>query len=107
MSTLVEAILLLVALLHCLLGCSLLALSHARNWRKVLEDRSATPPKFAWLGWTLVLSALVPCVGRDGASFAALLWPLVFAAGAVATALTLTYRPGWYRAAIRVLTISR
>ena len=107
MSTLVDAVLLLVALLLCLSGCSLLALSQDRNWRKVLDDRNATPPIFAWLGWTRVLSAFVPCVARDGASFAALLWPLLFAAGAGAAAMVLTYRPRWYGAAIRVLGLSR
>lgn len=104
MSIVIDAALLLSAALLCVLGCTLLALSQARNWRKVLSDRNGNPPNTAWLGWTLVLTALVPCVMRDGASFAALLWPLVFAAGAMATAMTLTYRPGWYRTAIRILT---
>ncbi|MEM1053685.1 MAG: DUF3325 domain-containing protein [Pseudomonadota bacterium] len=93
MTLFIDTMLLLSALIMCLIGCVLLALSQQRNWREVLSDRKAEPPRIAWAGWSLVLLALVPCVVRDGGSFSALLWPLVFACGAMATAMILTYCP--------------
>ncbi|MEM1196616.1 MAG: DUF3325 family protein [Pseudomonadota bacterium] len=79
-------------------GCALLAFSQTRNWRAVMDDRKATPPQTAKAGWALILAALVPCIARDGGSFAALLWPLVFAASAMTIAMVLTYRASWLKA---------
>ena len=93
MSPIVAAALLVLACTTCLLGCALLALSQRRHWRTVLDDRKADPPKLAKTGWLIVFASLVPCVLRDGGSFAALLWPLVFGASAMTIAMLLTYRP--------------
>ena len=95
MSAIVAIALLVLAFTLCLLGCVLLALSQPHHWRAVLNDRKADPPKVAWLGWLLVVAALIPCILRDGGSFAALLWPLILAVCAFSTAMTLTYRPSW------------
>ena len=103
MSPLTATILLMLAFTLCLLGCVLLALSQPRHWRAVLNDRKANPPMIAKLGWLLVIAALIPCILRDGGSFAALLWPLIFAASAFSTAMLLTYRPSWLRIVSAVL----
>lgn len=97
MSSALSICLLIGALGLCTAGCILLALSQKRNWRDVLNNRAASPPKTAATGWLLVCGALVPCAVRDGVSFAALVWPLLFACAAVATAMTLTYRPSWLK----------
>ena len=89
--------LLLLAYALSTLGCALLAFSQTRHWRAIVEDRKAAAPRTAKAGWALVLAALVPCVARDGGSFAALLWPLVFAASAMNVARVLTYKPRWLR----------
>ena len=99
MNPIVAIALLVLAYTICLLGCALLALSQTRHWRAVLNNRRADPPKVAKIGWLLVFTSLVPCVLRDGWSFAALLWPLIFAVSAMTIAMMLTYRP----AALRVL----
>ncbi|MEM1143333.1 MAG: DUF3325 family protein [Pseudomonadota bacterium] len=103
MSGLVSIGLLICASGLCLSGCLLLALSQRRNWRVVLSDRAASPPNVASAGWLLVFLALVPCTVRDGGSFAALVWPLLFASAALATAMTLAYRPTWLKPVAYVL----
>lgn len=94
---------LVLAFLICFSGCALLALSQARNWRAVVNNRKAKPPRIAKWGWTLIALGLIPCVARDGASFAALLWPLVFAASAMSVAMVLAYRPTILRPATWIL----
>ncbi|MEM1150849.1 MAG: DUF3325 domain-containing protein [Pseudomonadota bacterium] len=89
--------LLLIAYALSTLGCALLAFSQTRHWRAIVEDRKATAPHAVKAGWALIFLALVPCVVRDGGSFAALLWPLVFAASAMSVAMLLTYKPSWLR----------
>lgn len=104
MTFLLASIWLFLAFVLCFAGCAFLALSQTRNWRAVVDDRKSKPPRVAKLGWTLVLLGLVPCIVRDGASFAALEWPLVFAAAAMSTAMILAYRPSVLRPATRILT---
>lgn len=89
--------LLVLAYALCVVGCALLAFSQTRNWRLVMGDRKAQPPRTAVVGWLFILIAVIPCIVRDGGSFAALLWPLVFAAGAMSVAMVLTYRPEWLK----------
>lgn len=96
MSSVAALGLILLAYALCTLGCTLLALSQPRHWRAIVKDRKATPPRTAMAGWVLVFAALVPCIARDGGSFAALLWPLVFAAGAMSVAMGLAYKPVWF-----------
>ena len=103
MSTLAATALLVTAYSLCTIGCALLALSQSHHFRKVLDNRSAKPPKLATFGWALVLLALIPCIMRDGGSFAALLWPLVFAAAALTIGMILAFRPAWLRPLATVL----
>lgn len=104
MNLLLASALLLIAFAVCLAGCLLLALSQVRNWRRVTGDSKAIAPKSSTAGWLFVLLSLVPCVLRDGASFAALLWPLIFAASAMTAALLLTYRAAWLKPVARMLS---
>lgn len=92
-----NALMLVGAFVLCFAGCVLLALSQRRNWRLVSDDKRGKPPRTAAIGWSLVLLGLPPCILRDGGSFAALLWPLVFAAAAIGVAMVLAYRPSWLR----------
>ena len=85
-----------------LLGCVCLALSQPRHWRAAggAEPR----PRFLRLAGAVATGlGLLVCVARDGGSFAALLWPLLFAAAALLTALLLTYRVHWLGPLIRLL----
>ena len=106
MSILLDSLLIALGFALCFIGCTLLALSQQHHWRNVTGDRKAIPPRFAGLGWALVLLALIPCILRDGGSFAALLWPLLFAAGAMAVAMTLAmtlaYKPNWLGPLVRL-----
>lgn len=107
MSIVFDGLMLLLGLVLCFVGCALLALSQQRNWRTVTGDKKANPPNVAALGWMFVSAALIPCVLRDGGSFAALLWPLLFAAGAMVVAMTLAYRPRWLLPLARLNRLSR
>lgn len=96
MSLLVGTLLFALAVLSALLGCAFLALSQNRNWRDIVSckpsERMTRLARMA--GCTFVFASLVFCVIRDGASFAALLWPLLFATAAFTIAMTLAYQRG-------------
>lgn len=91
----IAATLLIISAIFALIGCASLALSLPRNWRSVTsvplaEQSGAIVRRSGWLALSL---ALVACIWRDGASFAALTWPLLFALGAFSVAMALSYRP--------------
>lgn len=94
--------LLAAAALATSLGCACLALSQDRHWKTVTAAprRPALPLRLA--GFALLGSSLAACIARDGGGFAALMWPLLFAAGALATAALLTWRPAALRPVARV-----
>jgi uncharacterized membrane protein len=89
----------ILALVSACAGCALLALSQARHWQAVTASPSPPPRALRRVGWSLVLASLMLCILRDGASFAALLWPLLMMAGALIAALLLA----WWPAALRPL----
>ncbi|MEM0984847.1 MAG: DUF3325 domain-containing protein [Pseudomonadota bacterium] len=85
-----------IASLLCLVGMAALALSQDRNWRSM--GIGVAPAGWVRpLGWGLILSALILCILRDGASFAALIWPMLLAAAAFLIGMALAYRPTWLR----------
>lgn len=87
--------LLALASLSSLFGMAALALSQERNWRNVCNGAKPSETEIGisrWCGSLLLMLALVFCVVRDGASFAALIWPLLLAAGAFVTAMSLAYK---------------
>lgn len=92
MSFLLGFLLLALAVLAALIGCAWLALSQSRHWRTVIgvgKAHAVTRP----VGWGLIGLSLIFCAARDGASFAALLWPLLLAGAAFTVAMTLAYNP--------------
>lgn len=95
-----------LATLLSLFGFALLALSQRRH-RWALAGAQAHlkyPVKYVRAaGWVSICLALIPCVLRDGGSFAAVLWPLILGACAFAIAMALTYRPRWFRPLSRLL----
>lgn len=85
----------LLAAVLVLAGCVSLALSQSRNWALVSPQVlcSQTQILARRLGWSSLLVALVLCVMAEGAGFAALLWPLLFAVQSLLVVLTLSFCP--------------
>lgn len=97
-----DTIWLVLAGLSAWLGCAWLALGQKKNWRTVTGGN--TPPRACvGLGWMFVLATLISCVMRDGVSFAAILWPLIFATAAFLVAMTLAYRTQWLKPLASIL----
>ncbi len=88
-------ILLLLAGAFVLLACASLALGLPSNWKLVTGEPLAGHVQkiVRRSGWGALFLALVISIVRDGAGFAALIWPLLFALAAFATAMALSYRP--------------
>ncbi|MEL7028314.1 MAG: DUF3325 domain-containing protein, partial [Pseudomonadota bacterium] len=76
-------------------GMGWLALSQPRHWRAVMPGPAPDKPKrvLRIAGWVSLFASLIFCILRDGGSFAAILWPLILGAAALAVAMALTYRP--------------
>lgn len=81
-----------VGFVACIGACACLALSQLRHWR-TLGDRTSPPTALGIAGWVLLFAGLIACVVADGGSFAALMWPLMFASSAFLVAMALSYRP--------------
>lgn len=99
------ALLLIIAATCALIGCSLLALSLKRNWRLVSNSQiSVRALKTVRLcGWAALCFSLIACVVKDGAGFAALSFPLLFALGSFLVAMMLSYRPSLFQPVIRAV----
>lgn len=95
---------LLFAAAFAFLGCASLALSQSRNWRAVTGATllTSTQRTVRLTGWVLLIAALALCIARDGVGFAALTWPLLFAAGAFVVAMILSFRPRLLKPAARL-----
>lgn len=83
----------LAAALTAWFGCVCLALSQDRHRKTVNGGVPKRPVPLRIAGWLLGAASLGLCIARDGGSFAALMWPLLLAGGALATAVLLTWRP--------------
>ncbi len=92
-----SALLSVCAALAALLGCAALALSQARHWKAVAAGAAPPPRALRLLGWALVTASLACCIACDGASFAALMWPLLIGGAALGVAAVLTWRPALLR----------
>ena len=94
-----EAVLGLLAALSSYLGFALIALSQERHWSHVTgrDEVPARPRLNAALGTVLLFIALLLALRSQGVSFGSLLWVMLVSAGAVAVALTLSWRPAWLR----------
>ncbi len=92
-----SALLSVCAALAALLGCAALALSQARHWKAVNAVAAPPPRALRLAGWALITASLACCIACDGASFAALLWPLLVGGAALVVAAALTWRPAFLR----------
>lgn len=94
-----EAVLLTAALLACTAGMGWLALAMEGHWAQVREGTATRAQVLGLrvLGALGLAAGLALCLAADHASMAALVWVMALGAGALAVALTLTWRPGWMR----------
>ncbi len=95
-------VLIVLAAASAFMGCALLALSQPRHWQAVTGALSLPPRRLRRAGWGLILASLAACAFRDGASLAALLWPLLLMAGALGVAWLLAWRPAAFRGLARL-----
>lgn len=95
-----EIMMLSVAMLASIAGMGWLALAMEPHWGQVFGSRAQRPRTIRGLrvggGLALALS-LGLCLGADHPSMAALVWIMTLAAGALAVAFTLSWRPGLLR----------
>ena len=87
----------LFALVYC--GFMCLALSQAKHWTRMTETSRCPPHVARWLrilGGLLLAATLAISLAHDGASFGVLLWSCWISVGAIAVALTLAWKPGWF-----------
>lgn len=101
-----EAILLLAVFVAAYLGFAALAMSQDRHWHHLGGGRHCprrTSIVLRFVGWALLLAALVLSLMRDGASFGSLLWATVVTVCALAVVATLSWRAHWLRPAARLL----
>lgn len=97
---------LLLAAASAWLGFACLALSQPQHWRAVTAEAQAAPPRPALLrpaGYLALALALALCLARDGVSFGSILWVLLLAVDAALVVFTLSWRPRWLAAAVRLL----
>lgn len=105
---LTPALLLAAAVLSCTVGFGWLALAMDVHWAQAWEvpgqtkaPAPAAPGTVRWLrgaGAAALAAALGLCLAADHASMAVLVWIMALAAGALAVAMTLAWRPtllGW------------
>lgn len=82
-------------------GWALLALSQREHWLAASEELAyPSAPKLRSarrVAALLLAGALAACVAGHGGGFGTLLWMLLLAAGALAVAFTLAWRPRWLR----------
>lgn len=101
----------LAAALACsVLGFAWLALAMDVHWH---QARGAPPPSLRLrrtlraLGALALAASLALCLRTDHASMAVLVWVMALAAGALAVAFTLSWRPRWLRAAVVWVRVPR
>lgn len=92
-------LLLIAAAFLAFFGCASLALSLSRNWLAVVGEPLGAGgiAMLRRTAWFVLFAALLLCVIRDGAGFAALVWPLLFALSAFLVAITLAFKAALLR----------
>ncbi len=101
-----SSILLIGAVLATVGGCAWLAVAMDAHWRQVRGGepaRPGTPVVHRVLGTAALAASAVLCFLADRPSMAALVWILLFAAGAATVAFVLAWRP----TLLRVLVLGR
>jgi hypothetical protein len=91
-----DALLLVVAWLLTLLGLAWFALALDAHWRQV-RGAAAAPRRgvLRGLGSVALCVSLLLCLRADHVSMAPLVWVMGLAAGALAMAFVLAWRPRW------------
>lgn len=93
-----EAVLLTAALLACTAGMGWLALAMEVHWGQVRHEAPhGNAVRLRVLGALGLIAGLALCLLADHASMAVLVWVMALAAGALAIALMLAWRPRWLR----------
>jgi hypothetical protein len=96
-----EALLFLLAFGAGLAGMAWLALAKLPHWRQVTGEQTQAAPArriFRIAGSLALALSLALCLAADHVSMSFLVWIMIIAAGALAVAFTLAYRPrtlGW------------
>jgi len=75
------------------LATNWLALSLPAHWRQVFNIDEVAPGYLRTLGWLALIVSAVCCFKADHPSMAVLVWFTLLPVAAVATAMTLSYRP--------------
>lgn len=89
------------------LATSWLALSLPAHWRQVFSAGEVAPGYLRVLGWLALGVSVLCCFQADHPSMAVLVWFTLLPLAAVATAMTLSYRPALLRLACPVFLFSR
>lgn len=79
------------------LATSWLALSLPAHWRQVFTADEIAPGYLRTLGWLALSVSMLCCFKADHPSMAVLVWFTLLPVAAVATAMTLSYRPALLR----------
>ena len=79
------------------LATNWLALSLPAHWRQVFNTDEVAPGYLRTLGWLALSVSVLCCFKADHPSMAVLVWFTLLPVAAVATALTLSYRPALLR----------
>lgn len=79
------------------LATSWLALSLPAHWRQVFAAGETAPGYLRVLGWLALVVSVLCCFQADHPSMAVLVWFTLLPVAAVATAMTLSYRPALLR----------
>ena len=101
-----EVLLLFAVFAAAYFGFAALAMSQDRHWHHIGGGRHCprrTSMMLRFVGWALLLAALVLALVRDGAAFGSLLWVTVITVGALLVVATLSWRAHWLRPAARLL----
>lgn len=100
-----DVLMLTAAVLAAVAGMGWLALAMESHWSQVrgAQGRSrAGAHRLRALGMLALAGSLAGCLAVDHASMAVLVWVMALAAGALAVALALSFRPRWLRLLSRV-----
>ena len=103
-----DSVWLLLAAVAMLLATGWLALSLQPHWRQVFgTDAPPSALRLRAAGWSALLAAAVCCFAADHPSMAVLVWFTLLPVAAVATAMTLSYRPALLRVVCPVFLRAR
>jgi hypothetical protein len=105
----VDALLTAAAFVVTYLSFALLSLTQERHWSSVLprlpQSSNAVTRRHRWIAVIGLAIGCGLCLLGNGQSFGLLLWAVLLSACAMATALTLAWKPEWLRVVARMAGI--